>query len=294
MSASPPHPTPPIPARSPSSLPHRPCLCPSPGWVPSPFRGPKTQIASPWFGLDIQHFKRPPALQNNTLAVESAPLTLTQSTLSLGSHNWLTFNDSMVALDSSRLNFTNYFTWWVVGGWCVFDKRATIWPAGCLASLWNQAPPAAAASSHVGQGFHMALARLKCPFALMARAGCTHGTPSHPACAPASLGARDLQPQHAARRRPAHAPLHCTAPQDGAVERAVRQLLGHRAEGHAHPLCQQLRQRRKLHMVRGDTVPCRAGDGVMPRCKAGCRPGGGGAWRGVRRGGGGRVCVVQG
>ena len=53
-------------------------------------------------------------LQNNTLSIENAPnATFYQSSLSLSSYNWFTINSSSVTLDNSRLNFSNYFTWWV-------------------------------------------------------------------------------------------------------------------------------------------------------------------------------------
>lgn len=62
-------------------------------------------------------------MQNNTLAFEGANASLYRSTLSLARNNWLTINGSSVSLDSSRLNFSDYFTW-SVGGWAVG-------PTGC-------------------------------------------------------------------------------------------------------------------------------------------------------------------
>lgn len=51
--------------------------------------------------------------ENNTLALDGAQATFDNSTLRLVKHNWLAVkNGSLLALNDSRLNMTDFFTWW--------------------------------------------------------------------------------------------------------------------------------------------------------------------------------------
>jgi hypothetical protein len=74
-------------------------------------------------------------VENNTLLVQDATMELNRSTVRLARNNWLLLNSSAWAMAAARLNFTDWFTWWMADS--AFSAQNSILSLSNVQTWWE-------------------------------------------------------------------------------------------------------------------------------------------------------------